>query len=240
MKQTVDKSVDSLLDYTSFIPRLSKLYETDEEKISRLEFENSHLLEELALERKNRYDAEQKNERLIAEISELRHSRKRRTKAELEAAPREDYSEYKSDGKRKSRPADPIRSYEDFVEIQNYFLERKKIRDWMMWTVGVSLGLRVSDLLSLKINQILTDDRKFRKRITVIEQKTSKANNCLITESVIDAVTKYFDSINWKFDSEDYLFKSNKTKGKMYEEYGWKILSDAGKALSLPIVTPRS
>ena len=58
----------------------------------------------------------------------------------------------------------------------------------------------------------------------------------MITESVIDAITKYFDSIEWKFDIEDYLFKSNKTKGKMYEEYGWKILSDAGKALSLPIV----
>lgn len=35
---------------------------------------------------------------------------------------------------------------------------------------------------------------------------------------------------------DDFLFKSHKTKGKMFEEYGWKILSDAGKALNLPIV----
>jgi len=105
-----------------------------------------------------------------------------------------------------------------------------------MWTIGVSLGLRISDLLSLKIKELLNDDKSFRKRIVVVEQKTSKSNNCLITESVIDAATKYFDSIQWNFDLEDYLFKSNKTKGKMYEEYGWKILSDAGKSLNLPIV----
>ena len=68
------------------------------------------------------------------------------------------------------------------------------------------------------------------------EQKTLKINNCLITQSVIDAATKLFDSMNWDFELDDYLFKSNKTKGKMFEEYGWKILSDAGKALSLPII----
>lgn len=223
---------------TPFSSAIAKLYETDEEKIRRLEHENAQLREELAVERKFRYDAERTNECLNKRIEELQTTpkRKRRTKAEMEADEEKEYTEFKSDGKRKSRPADPIRSYEDFVSVQNYFLNGNKIRDWMLWTVGVSLGLRISDLLSLKIREILNDDLTFRKRIIVIEQKTSKANNCLITESVIDAVTKYFDSIQWKFNLDDYLFKSNKTKGKMYEEYGWKILSDAGKALNLPIV----
>ena len=93
-----------------------------------------------------------------------------------------------------------------------------------------------SIILSLKIHSLLNDDKTFRDRIVIIEQKTNKANNCLITESVVDAVTKYFDSIGWKFKMDDFLFKSHKTKGKMFEEYGWKILSDAGKALNLPIV----
>ena len=213
-------------------------YESDEEKIHRLELEKSQLQEELAVERKFRYDAEKRIEELTGRVQELMTApvHRRRTKVELESEEPKMYSEFKSDGKRKSRPADPIRSYEDFVAIQKYFLDNGKVRDWMMWTIGVSLGLRISDLLSLKIKQLLNDNLTFRERIMVIEQKTSKLNNCLITESVIDAVTKYFDSIKWKFELDDYLFKSNKTKGKMYEEYGWKILSDAGKALDLPIV----
>ena len=215
-----------------------RLYETDAEKITRLEYENKKLGIELAQERIMRKDAEDRASMLEKENYELKTNppkRKRRTKAEMIAAGVE-YTEYKSDGKRKSRPADPIRSYEDFSAIQNYFLSQGKIRDYALWTIGVSLGLRISDLLSLKIKSILNEDKTFRKRIFVIEQKTSKLNNCLITDSVIQAATKYFDSIEWDFDLDDFLFKSYKTKGKMYEEYGWKILSDAGKALNLPIV----
>ena len=216
---------------------IKKIFETDTEKIARLETENRTLVEELALERVMRRNAEDEATRLKNRIVELENTpkRKRRTKAQMEAEEKE-YTEYKSDGKRKSRPADPIRSYEDFAAMQNYFWENGKIRDWALWTIGVSLGLRISDLLSLKIHSLLNDDKTFRDRIVIIEQKTSKANNCLITESVVDAVTKYFDSIGWKFKMDDFLFKSHKTKGKMFEEYGWKILSDAGKALNLPIV----
>ena len=228
--------------YSTIMPdassSFSKLFESDEEKIIRLEVENKQLHEELSIERSARYTAERRNEELQQQIIELQQpkKRKRRTKKEMEAEEDKEYCEFKSDGKRKSRPAEPIRSYDDFVSIQNYFLERGKIRDWALWTIGVSLGLRISDLLSLKVGELLNEDFTFRKRIVVIEQKTSKSNNCLITESVIDAATKYFESVQWNISLDDYLFKSNKTKGKMYEEYGWKILSDAGKALNLPIV----
>ena len=158
-------------------------------------------------------------------------------KKERRATRRSSSSEFKSDGKRKARAADSIRSYDDFKAIQDYFMSNGRIRDWAMWTIGVSLGFRVSDLLSLRFrNLIEPDKRTFKKRIQIYEIKTGKLNNCLITESVIDAMTKYLDSIKWEFDLDGFLFPSKKTKGKMYEECGWRILSDAGKALNLPIV----
>lgn len=215
----------------------TKIFETDSEKIMRLEIEKQALIEELAFERLTRRDAEAKVDELNRKIQELENTpkRKRRTKKEIEEEEPKEFTEFKSDGKRKARPAEAIRSYEDFSAIQNYFLERGKVRDWAMWTIGVCLGLRISDLLSLKIKSFLNNDRSFRKRLLVVEKKTSKLNNCLITEAVIDAATKLFDSIEWNFNLDDYMFKSAKTKGKMFEEYGWKIISDAGKALNLPI-----
>lgn len=216
---------------------ISRLFETDSEKIERLENENAQLRADIAIERQTRYTLERKIEELNNEIESLINTkRKRRTKEEIAQLKEEGISEYKSDGKRKARPAESIRSYEDFQAIQNYFWSQGRIRDWMMWTIGVSLGLRISDLLSLKIHDLLNDDKTFKDRIRVIEQKTSKANNCLMTESVIKALKVYFDSTGWNFEMDDYLFKSKKTKTKMYEEYGWKILSDAGKALNLPFV----
>ena len=225
------------LSIESDISSVSTIFETKEDKIIRLEIENKQLREELGLERSSRYTAERQVEELQLQIAELQkpQKRKRRPKREMEDEEKE-YCEFKSDGKRKSRPAESIRSYKDFVSIQSYFLDGGKIRDWALWTIGVSLGLRISDLLSLKIKDLLNDDFSFRERILVIEQKTNKANNCLITEAVMNAAKTYFDSIEWNFTHEDYLFRSNKTKGKMHEEYGWKILSDAGKSLNLPII----
>ena len=147
------------------------------------------------------------------------------------------YTDFKSDGKRKAHAADAIRSYDDFRAIQQYYLDAGRIRDWALWTIGVSLGLRISDLLSLRFGNLIDNDKKtFKPRIQIYEQKTGKLNNCLITESVIDAMMKYLDSIKWEFDLNGFLFPSRKTKGKMYEECGWRILSEAGKALNLPLV----
>ena len=147
------------------------------------------------------------------------------------------YTDFKSDGKRKAHAADAIRSYEDFHAIQQYYLDAGRVRDWAMWTIGVSLGLRISDLLSLRFGNLIDNDKKtFKPRIQIYEQKTGKLNNILITESVIDAMKRYLDSIKWQFDLEGFLFPSRKTKGKMYEECGWRILSEAGKALKLPLV----
>ena len=147
------------------------------------------------------------------------------------------YTDFKSDGKRKAHAADAIRSYDDFKAIQQYYLNAGRIRDWAMWTIGVSLGLRISDLLSLRFGNLIDSDKKtFKPRIQIYEQKTGKLNNIIITESVIDAMTRYLDSIKWEFDLDGFLFPSRKTKGKMYEECGWRILSEAGKALNLPLV----
>ena len=147
------------------------------------------------------------------------------------------YTDFKSDGKRKAHAADAIRSYEDFRAIQQYYLDAGRIRDWAMWTIGVSLGLRISDLLSLRFSNLIDNDKKtFKPRIQIYEQKTGKLNNCLITDAVIHAMTRYLDSIKWEFDLDGFLFPSRKTKGKMYEECGWRILSEAGKALNLPLV----
>lgn len=114
----------SALFSVSFAPSLAKIFETDAEKIVRLENENAQLREDISLERKLRYDSERKIEELNDEIFALKsqpQKRKRRTKQEMEALRQEEYSEYKSDGKRKSRPAEPIRSYEDFHAMQEYF-----------------------------------------------------------------------------------------------------------------------
>lgn len=191
------------------------------------------LTDQLEYERNLREKLEERFGKLPEETPKAKKTRKKR-----EVTPDTNaYSDFKSDGKRKPHAADSIRSYDDYHAIEQYYLERGQIRDWAMWTIGVSLGLRISDLLSLKFGHLIDADKKtIKPRIQIYEQKTGKLNNCLVTESVRLALERYLESIKRDFDLDGYLFPSKKTKGKMYEECGWRILSSAGKALNLPLV----
>ena len=142
---------------------------------------------------------------------------------------KEEYSEFKSDGKLKARPMQSIQSYDDFDAMQRYFLDRNKIRDWAIWVVGICFGLRVSDLLKIKVGWVINPDKTFREKLTIIENKTNKLNGIALTEGVIATLTRYFCSLDTKPDLNDFLFRSQK-KGKLTEQSVWRILSAAGSA----------
>lgn len=213
--------------YLMQIQLLNRELESREAEIAKIQVQ-------LEYERGLRERLEARYGRLPEDTPKQEKKRRKRREVTLDTSA---YSDFKSDGKRKAHAADSIRSYDDFRAIQQYYLSSGKIRDWAMWTIGVSLGLRISDLLSLRFGNLIDNDKKsFKQRIQIYEQKTGKLNNCLITESVKHAMMRYLDSIKWEFDLDGFLFPSRKTKGKMYEECGWRILSDAGKALNLPLV----
>ena len=204
-----------------------------EDEITKKDRQIQRLSDQLEYERLLRETLEKRYGKLPDEPMKPTKTRKKR----IVTPDTNSYSDFKSDGKRKAHAADSIRSYDDYHAIEQYYLERGQIRDWAMWTIGVSLGLRISDLLSLKFGHLVDADKKtIKPRVQIYEQKTGKLNNCLVTESVKLALEKYLESIKREFDLEGYLFPSKKTKGKMYEECGWRILSSAGKALNLPLV----
>lgn len=204
------------------------------DEITLLKQQLENLTSSLEYEKQLRKSIEEQNKLLETQLTTTQFSTPQKNKNTIKNTEKE-YSEFTAAGKPKAQAAESIRSYDDFTAMQQYFLDKSNIRDWMLWTIGVSLGLRISDLLKIKYKHFLKSDNTFRQRMKVLEQKTSKVNDCLITEAVVYAITIYLNSIDWKFDRDDYLFKSKKTKTRLKEEYGWKIISDAGKALKLPI-----
>lgn len=137
----------------------------------------------------------------------------------------------------KARPAQSIRSYDDFKAMQDYYLSRGKVRDWCLWTVGVGLGFRVSDLLSLRFKSVYDEDGQFRSRVQLYEKKTGKLNDALLTEGVANAIARYVESIGGSFNPDHFIFSSQKGKGTvpMAPEYAWRVISNAAKAIHLPL-----
>lgn len=125
-------------------------------------------------------------------------------------SPRRTTSIYKTDGNPKATAAEPIRELEDIERIKQYFLSRGQIRNYMIFIVGITFGIRAGDLLELKIHHILNKDGTFRRRCGIIESKTRKTNMPTINATLRKELEAYLGTLgDYKYD--DPLFQSQKT-----------------------------
>lgn len=83
---------------------------------------------------------------------------------------------------------EPIRDIKQINAIKRY-LKEQNLRDWLLFTLGVNSGLRISDLLKLTV-----EDVKGKERITVKEAKTGKLKNFPLADNCKKAVTEYLAS----------------------------------------------
>lgn len=107
----------------------------------------------------------------------------------------------------------PFTSLKDIRNIKK--LLRDKPRDLLLFTVGVNSGMRVQDLLTLKVADVL--DKKIGERIMVKEKKTGKENVIVVNKEILSCFTLYLDEL--QPSSDDYLFQSRKGKNQPITTY---------------------
>ena len=98
---------------------------------------------------------------------------------------------------------EPIRDIE-LIEKVKKILANNGVRDLLLFSLGINTGLRISDILKLKVKDV-----KNKENVEIIEQKTGKRKRF-----PIHAVKNLLnDFIQFKSDDE-YLFISRQTNGK--------------------------
>ncbi len=103
---------------------------------------------------------------------------------------------------------EPIRSLEHIKAIKRLIAGNP--RDLLLFTMGINNGLRIGDLLSLRVKDVAGLNPG--QWINVKEQKTGKDNILLINKSTHKVLTDYLES--GKFEEGDFLFRSRKAKDK--------------------------
>ena len=136
-----------------------------------------------------------------------------------------------------TRTVQPYESFSQIMKILDYLEYWDRYRDYALFMTGLSTGLRISDLVRLDVKHVYdTNIGQFRKVIDINEKKTGKStisnlDEMVITESMIMALTKYFDHIKWDIHPDDPLFKSDRMSkdGTYYlsECQGWRIIKQA-------------
>ena len=85
---------------------------------------------------------------------------------------------------------EPIRDRKKIDAIKKV-LRGSSLRDYVLFTLGINSGLRVSDLLKLQVSDVLDEKGRVKDRITIREKKTGKAKTFPFSDTVIKALKEY-------------------------------------------------
>lgn len=117
----------------------------------------------------------------------------------------------------------PIRDKSKIDEIKA-LLKRQSYRDYFMFVMGINTGLRISDILKLRVQDV-----RDRTYITIKEQKTGKAKRFKINAALRSIVDEYITGMNY----QDYLFPSRKGSKPIGRVQAYKVLNAVARKVGL-------
>lgn len=118
---------------------------------------------------------------------------------------------------------EPIRDAKK-LESMKKILRGQSKRDYLLFVMGINTGLRISDLLRMKVEDVTEKDFFWVK-----EKKTKKMRKIPFSDSIQKAVKEYLKEFP---DSKpgDYLFKSRKGSNiPLKRASAWRILKVAAE-----------
>lgn len=136
------------------------------------------------------------------------------------------------------RKVEPIRDVDD-IERMKDFLKKKNERDYILFMVGIYSGLRISDIVPLKVKDVKG------MHVEIKEKKTKKTKRFPINPRLRKALTTYIN--NKELKDYDYLFpsrKRDKSNGvrvtHIQRKAAYTIFRKAGEHIGLPNIGAHS
>ena len=117
----------------------------------------------------------------------------------------------------------PIRDPEK-VNAMIIHLKNRKERDYMLFLIGISVGLRISDILPLQKEDVLYD------HMDIVEKKTKKRKRVKIPPYIRKEVQTYIKALH----EGEYLFKSRQGDNRPIDRStAYRILREAAEACGI-------
>lgn len=105
---------------------------------------------------------------------------------------------------------EPIRDIKQIDQIKGNLYRQKNKRDYLLFVFGINSGLRISDILSLKLKDIKDYRGHLKEYLDIKEQKTEKTRRVHFNKQIKEALNYYIEKTKI-FDLERYLFINEKT-----------------------------
>ena len=125
----------------------------------------------------------------------------------------------------------PIRSIEKISQMKQV-LKKHSTRDLLLFVAGINLGIRVQDLLNLKLEDVYDFETNTTKEFLIIEDGvTEKKSYYYINKQVNKVLTEYIQKNDLK--PTDFLFKSKKNDLPITRQQAYRIINGAAKEIGL-------
>ena len=134
------------------------------------------------------------------------------------------YTEFNIEGGFIMEFVQPIRDKEKIEDMKRQLL-KNGTRDYLLFYTGINTGLRISDILALKVQDV-----RDKTHISIKETKTGKTKRFKINNGLYDELNNYITGM----DDEEYIFKSKKGDNKPISRVqAYRILNSAGQKVGL-------
>lgn len=117
----------------------------------------------------------------------------------------------------------PIRDKEK-IELMKSELLKTGARNHFLFCLGINTGLRISDMLQLKVKDV-----KNKTHLHIIEGKTDKTKRFILNYELQNLIQSYTATMN----DEDYLFCSKKSNKPIQRVQAYKIINKAARSIGL-------
>lgn len=125
----------------------------------------------------------------------------------------------------------PIRDKKK-IEAMKRYLKGKSIRDYLLFVIGISSALRISDIRVIKLKMIWTG-KKVPPFISLREQKTGKAKIFPVSKNLEKAILEYIEQYH-PTNPDEYVFKSRKGNNQPISRVrAFQIIKEAAQAVGV-------
>lgn len=119
----------------------------------------------------------------------------------------------------------PIREIEK-IEAIKVNLKKQSLRDLLLFVLGINTGIRISDLLHLKVKDIRNEEG-LKEFLCLKDEKCEEETSYYLNNKVKDVLEKYLEI--QELTDEDYLFKSKKNDLPITRQQAYRIINSAAK-----------
>ena len=143
--------------------------------------------------------------------------------------------------KGKEQTVYPIKKHDQLKAMASWLYQNADLKYLMAFILGINLGLRANELLSLRQSYLFSLDGTIRKvddlkdttdRLPVYQSKNDKIRGLYLNDACASILTKCYEAGNPKIYNKNFLFPSREG-GHIKPDTLRKVLKDAAEACQI-------